>query len=61
MKEVKLNVELYIDEDDFGLLVISDNSEQRFGKLPTDSFSLEGVTPESIGKSIEQYFEKYYK
>ena len=59
MEEFRLNIDLYGDKDNSGLLVIHNNRNEMFIKLPTESLFMEDVTPEKVGKFVAEYLKKY--
>ena len=59
MEEFRLSMDLYGDEGNFGLLIISDSRRKAYNdELPTESFSMENATPEAIGKFVTEYLRK---
>lgn len=58
MEEFRLSIELYGDADNFGLLVITDNRKQAWGKLPTENYPIDDATPEKVGNFIAEYLKK---
>ncbi len=58
MEEFRLSMDLYGDEGNFGLLIISDSREKAYDKLPTENFPMEDATPEAIGQFLTEYLKK---
>lgn len=58
MNEFRLSIDLYGDEGNFGLLIISDSRNQAYNKLPTEKFAIGDATPEEIGKSVTEYLKR---
>lgn len=59
MDEFRLNIEMYGDAGNFGLLTIFDSRPKAFNPLPQESYSMENATPEAIGKFVTEYLRKY--
>ena len=53
MEEFRLNIDLYGDRDNSGLLVIHNNRNEMFIELPTESLFMEDVTPEKVGSLLQ--------
>ena len=58
MNDFRLSIDLYGDEGNFGLLVISDSRKQTLNNLPTESFAMKDAIPEEIGKIVIDYLKR---
>ncbi len=59
MGEFRLNIDLYGDKDNSGLIVISDSRSELCIKLPSESLFMDDVTPEEVGKFMTEYLRKH--